>query len=316
MDAVLEQKSVNQITSLLSILSKKDAFSIFLLAKDGLKGETDTPQRIGLTRKQYYTRLKQLVDTGLIDKNGDTYYHTSLGSLFFQRHLVELLDYLKNEKQMKMVDMLKQTKQFSENDIASFVGKVCGKALSTSVSLKIEIAWSYEDMVSAIIERTEFCKNEILLATRFLNEVIINNILRKAKSGVNVKVLADVSLVKQYIELENRQLAMIDKNTVERLNVVGNPWYPGNVSRRLAKIPFCMIMIDGKEVGVELVDWNDPAKFNGVLFIKDENSCASMMDFYNRLWNNASEDLTKVLENVDGNVAHVVGSKFMEKMQQ
>ncbi len=316
MDSALEHEIVNKATGLLSILSKKDALSIFLLAKDGLKAETDTPQKIGLTRKQYYTRLKQLVDAGLIDKSGDIYLHTTLGTFVHQKHILELLEHMKNVKQMKMIDTLKRTRQFSEDEIANFVGKLTGSSPATKVSPKVEVIWSYEDMVSAIIERTEFCKNEILLATRFLNEIIINNILRKAKSGVNVKVLADVSLVKQYVDAENKGLALIDKNTTERVNVVGNPWYPGNVSRRLGKVPFCMVILDGKEVGIELINWNEPQKFNGVVFIKDENTCRALIDFYQKLWNCASEDIAKVLESSESSeVARVVGTKFMEKIQ-
>ena len=70
-------------------------------------------------------------------------------------------------------------------------------------------------MVSTIVERIEFCKSEILLASRFTNEVIINNILRKARAGVNVKVLAEKSLVEQFFSEQNKYL-IDDKNNVER----------------------------------------------------------------------------------------------------
>ncbi|MEM2759343.1 MAG: hypothetical protein QXU32_00150 [Nitrososphaerales archaeon] len=317
MEQVLDHELVNKTVNLLSILSKKDALSIFLLAKDGLKAETDTPQKIGLTRKQYYTRLKQLVDVGLIDKSGDMYIHTTLGTFVHTQHLIGLLEQVRNAKQLKMVDTLKQTKQFSEDEIANFVSKLTGSSLAINTSTKIEIIWTYEDMVSAIVERAEFCKNEILLATRFMNEIIINNILRKAKSGVNVKVLADVSLVKQYVEMENRRLMMIDKHRDERMTVATNPWYPGSVSRRLTKIPFSMIMFDGQEVGVELIDWNNPRSFNSVIFIKNENTCSLMSNFYQKLWSNASDDIAKVLESsVDSNVARIVGTKFAEQSQK
>ena len=98
---------------------------------------------------------------------------------------------MKSLKQMNMVDTLKNTNQFTDDDIMNFVGKVTGiNFAGNTVSPKIEIVWTYEDMVSAIVERVEFCKHEIMLASRFLNEIIINNILRKSKSGVNVKVLS------------------------------------------------------------------------------------------------------------------------------
>ena len=63
-----------------------------------------------------------------------------------------------------------------------------------SSASKIEIAWTLEDMISAIVERVEFCKNEILIANRSFNEMIINNILRKQSSGITkVKVIVDPS---------------------------------------------------------------------------------------------------------------------------
>ena len=123
-------------------------------------------------------------------------------------------------------------------------------------------------MVSAIVERVQLCKNEILLASRSFNEIIINNILRKANSGIDVKVISDSSLVKQYIEAEGRGLSLNDKNSSERRKVVSNPWYPGKVKRKVARIPFSIIVLDGKEVGVEVVDWNEPKKFVGRHFHK------------------------------------------------
>ena len=56
-----------------------------------------------------------------------------------------------------------------------------------------------------------------------------------------------------------------DKNTLERSPVVGNPWYPGNIDRRATDLPFSMIVVDRKEVGIELIHANDPKTFNGVI---------------------------------------------------
>src|SRR5919198_2829315 len=139
---------------------------------------------------------------------------------------------------MKMVDTLKHTKQFSEDEIGNFVSKITGASINTGTSTnpsstRVESVWAYQDMVSAIVERVQFCTSEILLASRYLNEIIINSILRKANSSrINVKVLTDSTLVKQYFEVEDRILNLKfedDKNTTERINVVSNPWYPGRV---------------------------------------------------------------------------------------
>ncbi len=296
-DPALEHEIVNKATGLLSILSKKDALSIFLLAKDGLKAETDTPQKIGLTRKQYYTRLKQLVDAGLIDKSGDIYLHTTLGTFVHQKHILELLEHVKNVKQMKMIDTLKRTSQFSEEDIAKFVGKIAGGNLVTKASASCRVMWSYEDMISTAIERINFAESEILLVSRFTNDMIINAMIRKANAGVDAKVIADTDLVVQFIRSATEKLQVVDKNSLERINVVGNPWYPaGNVQRKYTRIPFSFMIFDGKEAGVEFVDSHSPDKFIGSMLVKDEMFCRELKTQFNKIWGIASDNLTQLLE--------------------
>ena len=289
-ELLTDQEAMKSSAKLLSVLSKKDNLNMFIFAKDGLKAESSTLQNLGLSRKVYYTRLRQLIDAGLIDKAEGAYSYTTLGGIIYQRHIVRLIEEMKNKQQMMMIDTLKKTKEFSEEDITNFVDRITHTSgMNAEATPKIEIAWTYQDMVSAIVERVQLCKNEILLASRSFNEIIINNILRKANSGIDVKVISDSSLVKQYIEAEGRGLSLNDKNSDERIKVVSNPWYPGKVKRRVARIPFSIIVLDSKEVGVELVDWNEPKKFYGVVFIREEKTSKMMLNFYNKIWDAATE---------------------------
>jgi predicted transcriptional regulator len=293
-ELLTDQEAMKSSTKLLSVLSKKDNLSMFIFAKDGLKAESSTLQNLGLSRKVYYTRLRQLIDAGLISKSEGAYSYTTFGGIIYQRHIVKLIEEMKNKQQMMMIDTLKNTKEFSEEDIKNFVDRIAhtSSGMNAEAPPKIEIAWTYQDMVSAIVERVQLCKNEILLASRSFNEIIINNILRKANSGIDVKVISDSSLVKQYIEAEDRGLSLNDKNSNERIKVVSNPWYPGKVKRRIARIPFSIIVLDGKEVGVEVVDWNEPKKFCGAIFIRHEKTSKTMLNFYNNMWDAATEGET------------------------
>jgi hypothetical protein len=293
-ELLTDQEAMKSSTKLLSVLSKKDNLSIFIFAKDGLKAESSTMQNLGLSRKVYYTGLRQLIDAGLISKSEGAYSYTTLGGIIYQGHIVRLIEEMKNKQQMMMIDTLKNSKEFSEEDITNFVDRITHSrsGMNAEALPKIEIAWTYQDMVSAIVERVQLCKNEILLASRSFNEIIINNILRKANSGIDVKVISDSSLVKQYIEAEGRGLSLNDKNSSERIKVVSNPWYPGKVKRRVARIPFSIIVLDGKEVGVEVVDWNEPKKFYGVIFIREEKTSKTILNFYNKMWDAATEGET------------------------
>ena len=192
-----------------------------------------------------------------------------------------------------MIDALKHSNQFSENDIETFLDKIIGginNHTEGNVPSKIEIVLTYEDMVTAIIEHTESSKNEILLASRYFNEIIINNILRKAKSGINVKVVAKTTLVDQFFEQNNKHLQVNDKNAVERTNVVGIPWYPSNVSRRVANVPFSMTIFDKSEVAIELINANEPKSFHGAIFIRNIKTSKRILDYCQKLWDSGSTD--------------------------
>jgi hypothetical protein len=55
-----------------------------------------------------------------------------------------------------------------------------------------------------------------------------------------------------------------------------------------------MIIIDGKEVGIELIDQADPKKFNIRILVRDENASRVMKEYYEKLWKNAYSDIAKV----------------------
>jgi hypothetical protein len=306
-----------------SVISKNDNFRLFLAAKDDVRINFTTLERMKLSRKRFYKALKQLKDAGLIEKFNGVYLHTSFGRIVYQRNITELVECRNYFKEMQVVDNIKGSNlKVTEDKLVSFFEKLIGiknnvaspgiaaTATTTTItttgtidtSKKIEIVWTYEEMVSLILKCVDLCKDEILIATRVSPEIIINRILQKCKLGVHIKVLADTDLVKQYFKLHrvekvgsNNQ----DKNAAERMNVIGNPWYPEkNVNRKICKIPFGIIIIDGKEVGIELTDQTDHKKFNMGILLRDENTSGFMKEYYEKLWNDAYSDITKVKDDL------------------
>jgi DNA-binding Lrp family transcriptional regulator len=308
--------AANFSLKLFSIISKTDNLKFFLAAKDGVRINIATLTHMKLSRKRYYKALKQLRDAGLIKKFKGVYSHTSFGRIVYQRNITELIEYRKYLKEMQMVDDIKDGNlKVTEDNLVSFFEKLigiknnvaspCVAATTTAAidtSKKIEIVRTYEEMVSLLLKCVDLCKDEILIATRVSPEVIINRILQKCKLGIHVKVLADIDLVKEYFKLhkiDKVDLNSQDKNAVERINVIGNPWYPEkNVNRKICKIPFGVIIIDGKEVGIELIDQTDPKKFNMGILLRDENASGVMKEYYEKLWNDAYSDITKVKDDL------------------
>jgi predicted transcriptional regulator len=285
-----EKESFQSTAKLLSVLSKKNNLMLFISANSGLVADSSSPNNAGLSKKIYYTSLKQLINSGLIIKTGGKYIHTSLGSVIYEAHILKLTEQMRNTKNLRMIDTLKHSGGFSDTDIEKFMNKLTGVRTSTpDIPAKIEMVWTYEDMVSAIVERTEFCRNEILLASRYFNEIIINSILRKARLGLDVKVISEKSLVTEFFE-QNNHMILNDKNSLERSNVVGNPWYPGKIDRQVGKVPFSIIIFDRKEVGIEFIDANEPKIFKGAIFIRDEQTSKLMMEYFQKMWTTNPED--------------------------
>lgn len=285
-----EPKLAANLVGVLSILSKEDALIIFLIAKNGLESELDTPQKIGLTKKQYYTRLKQLVESGLLNKHENKYEHTALGNIVHERHLLGLLNSMKISKELEMIDLLKKTSKFKPEEIVSFVSKLNPEASINPFhdQSRFEMTTTFDTMVRKVIEIIEFAEKEILLLTRFPNEMIINAILKKSGRGIQVKVISDLNMVERYFQSEKDKVGINDKNKKERTDVVANPFYPSKIERRYSKTPYCMLIVDQKQIGIEIVNNHEPNQFKMAMFGTDAAFSSQMKIEFENMWKYAA----------------------------
>lgn len=315
MDQVaLCQQLVDIPLNLFSILSKTDNLLVFCVAKDGLKTNSSKLHNDIPTKKRYYKALKQLKDAGLIEKSSEyrgTYFHTTYGSVVYQREIVEMAKYKKHIEKMKMIDNLNKASKYSDKDILKLVQDVINNDIvgdKNSVSsppisspFASEIILSDVELMLSLIKKVRECTTEILIATRLYSEELINEIILKAKVGVKVKVLADTKLVQGYFKTQNNAMESSDEkddhgknktynsNENERIKVIGNPWYPNSegIDRKVYDIPCGIIVIDGKVAGVEIIDRNNIQNFFAGIIIKDENFASSVKELYLKIWNDA-----------------------------
>jgi DNA-binding transcriptional ArsR family regulator len=313
-----KQEIISTSCNLFSILSHNDSLSMFVMAKDGLKISPSVIDKLDISPKAYYRALKQLKDASLVEKKKDKdgtmrYFHTTFGSIVYQRNIVEMDQFIQNLEKMQMVDTIRQSEKFSEAGVVKLTQEIMDNivdrrsssssslspsAISQSTEQDVDIILSFDRMIQILLDRIECCKDEILISTRICPEIVINKLLEKSKLGVKLRVIADIDLVKEYINSQGKFVDNLNKeNPVEeRKCVVANPWYPDNsVNRRIADIPFGVIILDNSEVGLELVNSNNPKEFYGGIFIRDEKLAMTMTELYEQIWEKASEniDITK-----------------------
>jgi Mn-dependent DtxR family transcriptional regulator len=286
---------------------------MFAIAKEGLVIGTSTLDTLRTTPKKYYRALKQLKDAGLIEKDKKGYYvHTTFGSIVYQRIILELSQYTKHLEKMQIIDTLRHAEKFSEASILKVTQEIMDNIIkpsspspsfpfpiSESINNKIDIVLSFDKVIQTLLDLIDSCKSKILIATRICPEIVINKILEKSKLGVKVKVIADIDLVKEYFRTQQKFVDNFDKKNPrkERRCVIANPWYPDKtINRRIADVPFGVIILDNTEVGIELVNSNNPKEFYGGIFIRDEKIAMIAADFYQQLWERASESIDRIEE--------------------
>lgn len=115
------------------LLSRPDAIRILALARGGLRSKRDTPSEIGLTKKQYYTRLGQLVDLNLVEKKEyvigrkvrsvSVYTTTLFGNLVYRRCILDVQEMVSNTRNLKAAEILYRSSKFSPEEIVRFMSR-------------------------------------------------------------------------------------------------------------------------------------------------------------------------------------------------
>jgi hypothetical protein len=303
-------ENVKDSLGLFSVLSRPNNMKLFLASIEGVKISPSTLSDLNLTRKKYYKALKQLKGVNLVERSKGLYSPTTFGKIVYQRNIVELIQYRRYLEEIDAIDTIKAT---LTPPLADRFARVFEKLVlqnsaqteasppdfaSVTLSKKAEVVYTVEEMISLLLTRISLCKEQILVGTRFSPEAVINSILDKSKQGVEVKVLADIDLIREYLKMHNisgTAQNSTDKDSSERLNVIANPWYPNKtVNRKIISLPFGIIIIDKKEVGIELISSKAPDKFSMGIMIKDGEVAAIMEQYYEKMWKNAVSDISKL----------------------
>jgi sugar-specific transcriptional regulator TrmB len=251
-----------------------------------------------MSKKQYYNALHKLKILGLLEKTDGLYHHTVSGSILHKQVVQQLVQLSKHQRDLKIIDVLKKTGQYSDDEIRKFIEQITkdnNNLIPKSTATNNTIINSYEEMVKTIRDRIELANKEILIATRTSFDEGIAALINSIKLGVKVRILVDERLISEYHRVysssiqKSESLPVNAKHSEERMKVVENPWYHSGVEieRRVGQIPFGLIIFDRNEVGIELVDSYNPDKFTAGILVKDSQIGDAMLKLYEKWWYNS-----------------------------
>lgn len=104
-------------------LSSRESLALFQMASGGIKYNFSLLEKLGISRKQYYRVLRTLKDAGLVRKLDNKYLHTTLGRLVYYE-ILKIEKYTDHLNEMKIIDILKDSGQFSPNEMSTLIKKM------------------------------------------------------------------------------------------------------------------------------------------------------------------------------------------------
>jgi hypothetical protein len=305
---MLQEVTTAQIFTVLS-----DNTSVNLL-KTAYAGRLTSSNYVGkLSKKQFYTKLKRLCNTGLVEKREDAYYRTTtLGSLVYNGHVKTLEDALTNFWQLKAIDILKTREDFPAGRKESIIDEIVkGSNLKNFVNSThltgFAIIKDFNRLVIEVIRMLEDAKKEIYFASRYHDPHVSKKMFDKVEKGVTVHFLDGNP---QQISVESRLNAILRTppneetyRTVNRLirshcfelKSLEPTTMVSNGSNSVIPKFNSFLVIDGNQVLYENINYGNPEEFTVAIARYDDAYLAEQFISY---WKLLSKDavVPKLLE--------------------
>ena len=280
-----------------ALLGDKQSVEILIASSAGLQS---TSNGIGnQTKKQYYVRLKRLVDFGLIEKHQSIYKLTSFGSIVYENHLKTMDKIIPNYWQIKSIDVLKSRGDFppeqKEKIMNGYIETTNMKGVLNATQLSsFSVVKKFDDLIVEVLKVMDNAEKEIYFATRYHDPYVSSKVFEKLSKGVTVHILDGNP---GQISVESRLAAIIrtppNRETAEMVKKITKS--PRFDLKRLPELPLSFMVVDGIQVVYDTVNFINPEQFTIAISKYDDTYTAKQfIDYFKTL----SKDATtpKLLE--------------------
>ena len=206
-------------------------------------------EKLRMSNKQYYKALHKLKLLGLLEKKDGVYHHSIAGGILYKQVIQQIAQLSKHQREFKIIDILKSSGQFSDDEIRKFLEQITKddnvSAVPRGANIFPNMIISPDTIVKTLCQRIEKANNEIFIATRISFDEAIASLVESIKLGVKVRVLIDERLIAEYRRFyypdteKSGSPSHVERYAEERMKVVENPWYHSGVEmeRRVGQIP-------------------------------------------------------------------------------
>ena len=258
------REQASSIEQVFSPLADRHSVNIIKMAYFGFKGSADS-YRGNISKKQFYVRLKRLLDMGFIEKRNSVYRTTTFGSLIYNSQIKTVENILANYWNLKAVDILKSRQDFpssqKEKVIEEIIQNTGLKDVVNGTHLSgFSVIKDYNKLVLEVTKLMESAQKEVYLATRYHDPHFSKLMFHKiANEGLMMHMLDGLP---DQISVENRLNAILrvppNRETFEMVNKIVKS---NRFDLRKAKLSSSFMVVDGTTVCYETTDYVNPEQF-------------------------------------------------------
>lgn len=310
-----------KLQSVLEVLADEHSLKLFKQASTELNGGAGAPGKVGLTKKQFYSRLHRLVELGLVEKrSGWSYRHTTLGSLIDSLQLKPLEEALTEYWNFHAIDELKKSESIPKQEQEKITQSILNKTALKKYYAEgmgqsrpaAKIICTYGELVDGVLKLVRSAKKEIFLASRYYDPQVSMLLMKKFGEGVALNLLdnnpSGTTLVARlHAALKNPETQPVAKAILESPKVrIGE-----------CALDYSFLVVDGECCQVEIVDRLTPGEFNFAVELNNDQQVSSkMIEVFEKIM--ASEKTSKPGRGVktSKDTSVTVGASPEKKRQQ
>lgn len=278
MDAKSLSKETSKLIPILKALSDEDSLRILIEAEKGLPSGLEAPKLLGMTKRRYYMRLKELLDLGLIKKKEDSYRPTIIGRVVTRLLYEELLKMLPHSQTLENLSELGLN---SFENIAKLMPELSREeAFSISHILEpritMDVITRYDDLVAKVCKEIESASSSLLFASKYLDLSVSKSLIDIYEKNLTINII---------VEFDLGEVLGFMKNFLSHFRLSTSALkllFSEKASFRRGPIPISFLIVNGKRCLLELPSMS--RDFEVAILVDDKRLIDKMTDIFWKSW--------------------------------
>ena len=273
------EAKLGDIVKIFSAVSNEDAMKIFYAAKNGIQYSTKTIRELGLTQKKYYTRLKELLEAGLIRKDQGLYTYTLLGEVCYKLGK-EFLRALNKKEELKIAENILKFDQSKNKSISQLIETMGVSEIIYDAKMFTHL----DGFIKETIDSLNKSRSTVYMAVGRTDLRVTESVINAIDRGVKVFL---VSTERVYKETSNVLKIILNPNIIKLgLKLIRS----NDLNFRITKtLRYSFVIVDSEFGIIEL-----PHPFSEDFFVafKFNNStfCKELENEYWKIYEKAIDD--------------------------